>query len=182
MSDKGNKRNAEEVRPRNVGPAGIPRLEYRGQGSDHTNAFLKFRTQWRSFVSKTFDSELECIELKGVIPTAAPIDINSLIVLRPKDNDPIAAMIFEQTVKTRASEREKKVERLQEQCNSDYVTLWNQLDLTMQSQLKLLKDFEASNDNKNVVWLWKAIQSICLAIVTVAQEDPSISALLYLTG
>ena len=51
-----------------VGPADFLKLVYRGPSYDHANDFIKFRERWCNYVSKEFNTKLECIESSGIMP------------------------------------------------------------------------------------------------------------------
>ncbi len=62
MSDKKSKDNVpKHFKPRNLGAAGFPVFEFRGEGFDHVNEYMRFTTQWKSYVVTAFNKQLECI-------------------------------------------------------------------------------------------------------------------------
>ena len=99
VKDNGSKK--EHFKPRNLGAAGFPIMEFKGQDFDHSNEFLKFKTNWRNHVATAYHTKLECIEKEGALPVAPPIDLEALAAMAPRDKNPILNMIFEQAVKSR---------------------------------------------------------------------------------
>ena len=180
VKDNGSKK--EHFKPRNLGAAGFPIMEFKGQDFDHSNEFLKFKTNWRNHVATAYHTKLECIEKEGTLPVAPPIDLEALAAMAPRDKNPILNMIFEQTVKSRTAEFEKLASRLLSETETYFTTLWFQFGLSMQNQIRCLKDYAAAEIEKNSVWLWKAFQAICLGNTSVIAKDSKMSALISLTG
>ena len=128
-----------------------------------------------------YHAKLECIYKDGKLPEAPLIDLEALTALMPKDKNPIAVMIFEQTVKSRTSDFETLCSILKTQIETYYNTLC-QFGLSMQNKIKSFKDYAKAPVDKNPVWLCKAFQSVCMGNTSVVAKDSKMSTMIVLTG
>ena len=169
----------DQNRTSNLGPAKLQRQEYHDD-KDMLQLFLNFKRQWESYSAITFDSALESIIEENKLPSLPIVDITGRVV--PDEKDKIATMIFEAELKTLVTERTKRQQLLKTQTDTYYTTLWQQLGLSMQNQIRMMKDFKLSHDTKNAAWLWNAYKSLCMKTVSLNDSMASGDSITQFTG
>ena len=186
MSKQSNKNHSSKsdnkFRLTNIGPAGFTRLEYRGNKYDHVNDWMRFLQQWEIWVSKTFPPRMASIVKFGTLPVIEAIDEKELLESMPMADDKLRIMIWETRVKSDARKFAEDSIVLKNELQKYYTNLWLQLAISFQNQVASIKDYTEKSNQYDVLWLWTAIQAICIGTVTVAKKTSTIGTMGLITG
>ena len=179
---KSNRSNSEASKPRNAGTAGFFQLEYRGKFHDHVAEYMRWKELWTNWVTANMPTRMSIIVKEGKLPRIDPIDLEALERSMPHTENRVALLLFESQVKVVGSAHAKDMIDLKNDLESYYESLWLQLALSMRNMIGSMKDYAERSETFDVLWLWAAVEAVCLGTVNVTSKNSKVSTQRYLNG
>ena len=195
--------SSKDNHSKNFGPTGSPLFEYLGPGKDHSQQWLKLKRDLKIvIIDKKLDSVLKQIIDDGVDPEIEALDFEELMKNEPSKykvetaqvaqeeskfdlNDPeklnpyydLQMSMFKEDLKTASKTRMLRVLQLDRDKKTFYTIIWMQCGISMQNHIRSFKSFADKHLREDVLWLYKALESVGCGAVALQGDTAAASTL-----